>query len=189
MSLQLKGTGSEGGDFTWTAATASSFGRVDAGQDFVASNPAGSLRVGDASVAERNSGITALTFTVDRTGGPMGAVVTDHAVSFGSAASSASSADLAGATAGAVSFAAGETSRTITIQVATDTVGEADERFSLVLSNATGGANIGYDAATGTIIDDDLAQLRVFEIQGAGHRSVFEGQTVATAVAGNGFYL
>ncbi len=194
LSLQLKGNGSEGEDFTWTAATTSSFGQVNAGQNFVAPNPAGSLRVRDASVAEGNSGTTALTFTVDRTGGSNGAVTADYLVSFGSGVGFASAADLSGTTAGTVSFAAGETSRTITIQVAADTVGEPDERFSLTLSNATGGADIGRAAATGTIVNDDLAQVRVFEIQGAGHRSAFEGQTVATqgvvtALASNGFYL
>lgn len=194
LSLQLKETGSDGEDFTWTAATTSSFGQVNAGQDFVAANPAGSLRLRDASVVEGDGGTTALTFTVDRTGGTTGAASADYAVSFGSGAGFASASDLTGATSGTVTFAAGQSQATITIQVAADTVGEADERFSLTLSNATGGADLGRPAATGTIVNDDLAQLRVYKIQGAAHRSPYEGQTVATqgivtALASNGFYL
>ncbi|WP_374943607.1 Calx-beta domain-containing protein [Sphingomonas sp.] len=194
LSLQLKGSGSDGEDFTWTAATTSSFGQVNAGQDFVVANPAGSIRVRDASVVEGDSGTTALTFTVDRTGGTTGAASADYAVSFGSGAGFASANDLTGATSGTVTFAAGQSQATITIQVATDTVGEPDERFSLTLSNASGGADLGRATATGTIVNDDLAQLRIFEIQGAAHRSPYEGQTVATqgivtALASNGFYL
>jgi predicted extracellular nuclease len=194
LSLQLKGIGSEYEDFTWATATTSSFGQVNTGQDFAAGNPNGTLRVRDASIVEGNGGTTALTFTVDRTGGSTDAVTADYGVSFGSGTGFASAADLSGATSGTVSFAAGQTQATVTIQVVADTTPEADERFTVNLGNATGGATIGRAAATGTILNDDLLQLRVFEIQGEGHRSPYEGQTVATggivtAIANNGYYL
>lgn len=194
QSLQLKGSGGEYEDFTWTTASTSSFGAVNAGQDFTAGNPNGTLRVRDASVVEGDSGTTALTFTVDRTGGTAGDVTAEYTVSFGTGTNAATADDLVGATSGTVSFADGQNRATITIQVAAELAAEADERFSLDLSNASGGATIGRASATGTIVNDDLLQLRIFEIQGEGHRSAFAGQTVATggivtAIAANGYYL
>lgn len=194
QSLQLKGAGTESEDFGWTAASASSFGAVNTGQDFTPGNPNGTLRIRDASVAEGNAGLTNLTFTVDRTGGATGAVSADYSVAFGSGAGAASPGDLSGALSGTVSFAAGQTRATVTIQVVADTLAEADERFTVSLAKATGGATIGRETATGAIINDDLLALRVYEIQGEGHRSAYDGQTVATggivtALASNGYYL
>lgn len=194
QSLQLKGAGTDYEDFTWTSASTSSFGAVNTGQDFTAGNPNGTLRVRDATVVEGNGGTTDLVFTVDRTGGSTGAVSASYSVSFGSGTNAASAGDLSGQTSGTVTFAAGQTRATITIRVVGDTVAEADERFFVDLTNATGGATIGRASATGTIVNDDLLTLRVFEIQGEAHRSFYEGQTVATggivtALAANGYYL
>ena len=55
---------------------------------------------------------------------------------------------------GTLTFAPGETVRTITVPVTTDTLAEPDEAFTLVLTNPTG-ATLGTGTATGTIIDDD----------------------------------
>jgi hypothetical protein len=58
-----------------------------------------------------------------------------------------------------VTFAAGETTKTISVEVNGDDTEEADEKFTVKLSNATGGANIaiGNDKSTVTIQDDDGA--------------------------------
>jgi len=53
-----------------------------------------------------------------------------------------------------VSFAAGETSKTITVNVAGDTAVEPDESFTVTLSAPTG-ATIGTVSASGTIYNDD----------------------------------
>ena len=194
VSLQLKGSGTESEDFTWTAATTSSFGQVNAGQDFVVGNLNGTLRIRDASVVEGDSGFTTLTFNVDRTGGTTSGVSAEYAVSFGSGIGFASASDLSGATSGIVNFAAGQTRATVTVQIVGELVAEADERLSVTLSNSTNGATIGRATATGTIVNDDLLQLRIFDIQGEGHSSAYTGQTVATggivtAIASNGYYL
>src|SRR5262249_34937839 len=61
-------------------------------------------------------------------------------------------------TSGTLTFAAGETSKTITVFVNGDNIVEGDETFSLILSNAVG-ANIGNGTATGTIVNDDHAPV------------------------------
>ena len=62
-----------------------------------------------------------------------------------------------GATSGTLSFAPGETSKTVNVPVTGDTTTDKphDETFTLTLSNASGGATISNASATGTIIDDD----------------------------------
>ncbi len=115
------------------------------------------LAAGEADKAEGNTGTTAFTFTVTRTGLITGTTTADYAVT-GSGSNAADAADFGGTLpSGQVSFAAGETSKTITIQVSGDTAVEPDEGFSLTLSNASGGAQITTAAATGTIRNDDTA--------------------------------
>ena len=81
-----------------------------------------------------------------------GTVAVDYATSDGTATAGSDY----GATSGRVpSFAPGETSRTVNVPVTGDTTDEADETFTLTLSNASGGATISNASATGTIIDDD----------------------------------
>ncbi len=114
----------------------------------------GALAINDVALAEGNTGATDLTFTVTRSGGTAGAVTADWALNFGTA----DAADLITTTlTGTVSFADGESSRTITIQVAGDTTFEANETFTIDLSNVTGGATISDASGTGTITNDDAA--------------------------------
>lgn len=193
-SLQAGGTGFTANDFAFQTSQNATFGQVNTGQNFVAANPAGTLFIENARVVEGNSGTTAITFNLFRVGGSTGAVTVDFAAEFGSAFSDADAADFVGALSGTVTFAAGETYRPITLQVAADTVGEPIEFFRVLLSNPVGGATIGDASATGTIANDDPLILRIGQIQGAGHTSPFVGNEVTTsgivtAVASNGFYL
>jgi chitinase len=57
---------------------------------------------------------------------------------------------------GHVTFAVGEQSKTITIQISPDRLAEGNEHFGVVLSNAVG-ATITRATGTGTIVDDDAA--------------------------------
>ncbi len=109
----------------------------------------------DASKAEGNSGTRAFNFTVTRTGSMAGASSAHWAVS-GSAVSAADFA--AGALpAGTVTFAAGETSRTITVGIAGDFAIEANETFTVSLSGASAGTTIAKASAIGTILNDDAS--------------------------------
>lgn len=61
------------------------------------------------------------------------------------------------AVSGTLTFAAGEVSREVVVQVVRDADHEIDETFSLVLSQLSGPATLGVASATGTIADDDEA--------------------------------
>ncbi len=56
---------------------------------------------------------------------------------------------------GTVTFAPGETSKTVTVQVNGDTAVEPNETFFVNLSNATGNATIADNQGVGTIVNDD----------------------------------
>lgn len=71
--------------------------------------------------------------------------------------------DFAGATSGVLTFAANELSKVITLNVVGDTVNEADEAFSVVLSGATG-ATIASGTASGRIVNDDVVVPAVISI-------------------------
>ena len=137
---------------------------------------AGAFGVADVSIGEGDSGATDLTFTITRDGGSSGDVTVDYAATFGSA----DAGDIIGALPnGTLTFAAGETQKTVTITVAGDTVRESDETVTLTLNNATGGATITDAEAVGTIVNDDGTPASV----SIGDVSVIEGdsgQTLAT---------
>lgn len=112
------------------------------------------LAIGADAVAraEGNSGSTSFTFTVSRSGSTSATASVNWAVSAGGTSAS----DFVGGVlpSGTLSFAVGETSRSITIAVAGDTAFESDESFSVLLSNVSG-ASLGTASATSTIINDD----------------------------------
>jgi len=107
--------------------------------------------------AEGNSGLTTFDYTVTRTGDTTGASAVSWAVT-GSGGSPATAADFQGGVlpSGTVNFAAGETSKTITVSVVGDTTNEPDETFALTLSDPSG-ATLGTAVATGVITNDDSA--------------------------------
>ena len=109
-----------------------------------------------ASKAEGQSGSTALTFTVTRSGDTSVSHSAKFAVT-GSGAAPSNAADFDGGAlpGGTVSFATGQTSQTVTVNVAGDTAVEADESFTVTMSGAQAGVSITTATATGVILDDD----------------------------------
>ena len=106
-----------------------------------------SLAVADATVAE---GATAtLDFVVTLTRAVTGAVTVDYATSDGTATAGSDYT----ATSGTLTFAAGQTSKTVAVAVLADAVNEGSETLTLMLSNASG-APISDATATGTITND-----------------------------------
>ncbi|MBR0681813.1 ExeM/NucH family extracellular endonuclease [Roseomonas eburnea] len=130
-----------------------------------------------ADNAEGDAGTTDFTFTVTRANGAGEAGASWTVIAPGGAGQ-ASADDFAGPLGGTVAFAEGETEKTITIAVAGDTEAEADEGFTVVLSDPTGGAVLGTASAAGTIRNDDIAVTRISEVQGAGDTSTMVGRTV-----------
>jgi predicted extracellular nuclease len=122
----------------------------------IASGTSLSIAATDADKDEGDSGNTAFTFTVTRSGDTTGATAVDYAV-IGSGANSADATDFGGTLpSGTVNFVATDTSRVIAVNVSGDTDVESDETFTVTLSNATGGAIISTASADGTIQNDDL---------------------------------
>ncbi|HMG48227.1 MAG TPA: Calx-beta domain-containing protein [Allosphingosinicella sp.] len=113
------------------------------------------LSIANTAVFEGDAGPSLITFTVTRGGSSTGAVTADYAVAFGGGPFDANAADFTGPLTGQVSFADGQTSATITLSVNGDTGPEGDENFTVLLSNASGGATIADGSATGTIVNDD----------------------------------
>jgi hypothetical protein len=194
FSLQLAGSGASAADFTWVAARDDNFGAVNTDQDFIGSNATGQVRIGDASVIEGDNGQTSLLFTVTRAGGLGQSAGVDWFLNL--TPGGADTADLGAGQplSGNVQFGVGVSSVTISIAVAPDSVGEANETLNLLLANPTGNIAIVDTMATGTIVNDDPVPVRIFEIQGEAHRSPLEGQPVitdgiVTFVTSNGFYL
>ena len=109
-----------------------------------------SLSIGSVSVGEGNSGSTPATFTVVLSTASAHAVTVKYATS---GATATSGVDFTAAS-GTLTFAPGQTSKTITIDVLGDLLDEDDETFKVTLSDPTN-ATIADAEATGTILDDD----------------------------------
>lgn len=192
-SLSLTGTGSSYADFTWGFNIAGTSGGANTGQSFLSGADQGQIRISDAAVVEGNSGTTAMTFTVSRSGGFATAASVAWTLDLGT---SASADDLAPGTpaSGVITFGPNEFTKTITIQVAGDTVGENNEGFLVRLGAVTGNATVVDGSGLGIILNDDPVARSIMEIQGEGHQSAYVGQPVittgiVTAVDSNGFYL
>ncbi len=193
--VSITGTVADGGYLYLRWIHVSSVGsgsRDEVGIDNVAitaqlsTDPTGAIS--NISIAEGNSGTTAATFTVTRSSG-VGTASVGYATANGTAQAGS---DYVAQT-GTITFAAGETSKTITILVNGDTVNEANETFVVNLTNAVGFV-VPAPSATATITNDDTGPIAIYDIQGLGHRSLFTGQVVTTSgvvtsVRSNGFYI
>ena len=137
------------------AASTRGFGRELYVGDPNASLTSLSIAATNASRPEGNSGTTALTFTVTRSGVTTGISTVRYEL-IGTTNTPASASDFVNGVLprGTLTFAAGQTSKVITILVQGDTTAEATERFRVNLNTATG-AIIGTSNANGVIVDDD----------------------------------
>jgi Calx-beta domain len=122
------------------------------------------LSVNSVSQAEGNSGTTAFVFTVSLSAPSTTPVTFSFFTYDGTAVSSGSHADYQAVAQGQLApltFAPGETSKTITILVYGDTVKEKNETFNLKIWDVLGavipnaGNNTTGTLTTGTILNDD----------------------------------
>ena len=135
-------------------AAGSAVGTIQNDDSFV---PLYSITPADNDQLERGNGeTTAYTFTINRSGDTSAAGTIDYAVT-GSGASLADGADFVGAAlpSGTVNFGPGQPSALLLIDVAGDNVNEADDRFTVTLSNPSGSGLITADDADGVIRNDD----------------------------------
>jgi large repetitive protein len=111
------------------------------------------IRIGDVSAAEGKTGQTTLfTFTVTLSAAYDQAVTMSFRTIDGRA--KAGQGDYVART-GTLTFAPGETSKTVTIEVKGDSKREADETFYLDLSGLSSNGTFTKSRGTGTILNDD----------------------------------
>jgi parallel beta-helix repeat protein len=116
----------------------------------VASPPA--LSINDVTVTEGNTGTVNANFTVTLSPASTGTVTVNWATADGTATQPSDYT----AASGSLSFAAGETSKTVTVAVKGDTTAEPNETFFVGLSAAVG-ATLSVAQGQGTITNDDGA--------------------------------
>ena len=106
------------------------------------------LTVADAEVEEAANAVLAFAVTLSRA--PSGTVTVDYATSDGTATAGSDYT----ATSGTLTFAAGETEKTVSVPVLDDAHDEGSETLTLTLSNPSG-AYLADGTATGTINNMD----------------------------------
>jgi len=116
----------------------------------LAALPLPKLSIDDVSLSEGNSGTSDMVFTVTLAGITVQAATVDYSIDANSAALGADF----NATAGTLTFAPPETTKSIVVSIVGDTELEPDETFAVTLKSPT---NAVLDSASGigTILDDD----------------------------------
>jgi predicted extracellular nuclease len=115
------------------------------------------ISIDDPSVTEGNVGTTALTFTVTLATASVNDITVNYTTSTGTATAGSDYT----AKSGTVTFLAGDTSETITIDVTGDTTFEPNETLVVTLSANTGNSTIFDATGTGTILNDDPVQINI----------------------------
>ncbi|MBK7030042.1 MAG: tandem-95 repeat protein [Bacteroidales bacterium] len=135
------------------------------GNGTILNDDAATISINDVTANEGNSGTTSFTFTVSMSNASDDVVTVDYATSNGTATSA--DPDYTAITATTLTFAAGETSKTITVSVNGDTKVEADETFTVTLSNLDNNGNdvtVSDATGTGTITNDDAATMSISDV-------------------------
>lgn len=110
--------------------------------------------LGEAAVTEGDAGTTAATFTVRRFGDTSGPDTVNYSIN------APTGGDYQVAS-GTLSFAAGETSKTFSINVVGDTDDEPVEQFSLTINSPTAGSIVADSSGLLNVVDEDKIALWV----------------------------
>jgi uncharacterized protein YhjY with autotransporter beta-barrel domain len=145
-------------------------------------DPLPTLSIGNVTLAEGNLGVAIANFalTLDA---PSGQVVTLNVATANGSATAGS--DYVAAV-GGFAFQPGETAKQFQVQVNADTTPEANEQFSVSLSNVVN-ATVGTGTGTGTIVNDDVPVTIAPNLLPAGGVGTIYSQTL-TASGGTGPY-
>jgi chitinase len=143
-------------------------GRLDAAAALSVAPPV-DVSIAGGSIVEGNAGTKGLAFTVRLAAAASATVMVNWATANGTATAGSDYV----AQSGIVSFAPGETTKTITIDILGDTVIEGNETFTVGLSGPSENARIAVGTATGTVTNDDVAVAPALAIAGV---TAAEGQ-------------
>lgn len=160
----------------WVVTTVGEIARV--------SNLSQGLLPQDASVAEPAGSTTTLDFTVSLVATTPATVQIAYATRDGTATAGRDYV----AASGTLTFAPGESSKTVSVTVSPDAIVEAEESVILALSDPSGA--IAGAQATGLILDDDEASnpgcTDADQICGSPGADVIEGTSAAETIAAGG---
>jgi uncharacterized repeat protein (TIGR01451 family) len=120
--------------------------------------------VDDVNISEGDSGTRTANFTVTLNPAAAQQVSVQYATANGTATAGS---DYQSAS-GTLTFDPGETSKPVSVTINGDTLVEPDETFFVNLSNASAGTNLGDPQGTGTIQNDDLANLVISQVYPGG---------------------
>ncbi|MEW5684356.1 MAG: Calx-beta domain-containing protein [Pseudomonadota bacterium] len=136
------------------------------------------LSVNNVTIVEGNAGSSLVTFTVARSD-----AASAFSIDYGTQNGTASAGSDYAPTSGTLTFAAGGAlTQQVTVEVFGDVSPEPNEVLKLLLSNlqvTSGQVTLVDGEGTLTITNDDQP-VPIYTIQGEGHISGFEGQTVTT---------
>jgi hypothetical protein len=121
------------------------------------------ISIGTATVTEGNSGTSTVTFTISLSG-PAASTVT---VNWSTVNGSATAGSDYGASSGTVTFAPGETTKTVTVTIFGDVDDAGDETFVVELSGSSANAELEKSQGVATIVDDDRPGYLVISSEGA----------------------
>ncbi|HRQ66477.1 MAG TPA: lamin tail domain-containing protein [Xanthomonadaceae bacterium] len=158
------------------------------------------LFISDAQAPEGDAGLSPMDFTVTLTApAPVGGVDFTATTADGTAEAGV---DYVALVDEPFTIDEGETTATVTVQIIGNTEFEPNKTFTVTIATSTPGIVLGNDTATGTILNDDIPTVEIYDIQGTGLRSPFAppsgntfGETVTTlnnvvtAIASNGFFM
>ncbi len=116
----------------------------------VNTDPLPTVSLSNVSIVEGNSGTASAVFTATLSAASTQQIKVAFATSAGTATKTTDYTE----TSGTLTFAAGTTTRTITVPVKGDTTVESNETFNVKLSNPTN-VKLGAASAVGTIVDND----------------------------------
>ena len=109
------------------------------------------VSIGDGSVTEGHTGTQSASFTVTLSMAASQPVTVSYSTANGSAAAGSDYQPVSGT----VTFAAGQTSKTIAVPVNGDRDGELNETFTVNVGVGAGNAMLGDAQGVGTIVDDE----------------------------------
>ncbi len=170
-SLQLQGSGTTYGDFTWSPSPiANTINAPNTNQTFTGGGSGGAptISINNPSVTEGNSGTTTATFTVSLSApAPTGGVTFDIATQDNTATTTDN--DYVARSLTGQTIAAGSQTYTFDVTVNGDTTQEPNETFFVNVTNVSG-ATPQSVTGTGTITNDDApaSTTPINQLQGSG---------------------
>ena len=146
--------GAETAILTLTANAAYTLATTNTATVNIADNdPQPTVSISDVSTKEGDNGSTNATFTISLSNPSTQSITVDYTTSDGTAKAGT---DYTKVTTTTITFAPGETTKTVTVGVIGNTVVEPDKTFKVNLSNVTNATLRTAKSGTGTILNDDV---------------------------------